>query len=528
MFAQVLFFNISHFALSVFTAFVFFAAGLLYFDSWKVDRLKKTPLLRSVGFFLLAVVASFHAASIETVFILFLMQLFKISGLVLILVSLISEPVLHPPGKGNLPAGKAGLRVVAPFILPVFSVMLIPISGVLMFLILGVYFRRVTESFDKQLRSPVLAFLFLGISEILRIPFFWSDTAIVFWSKILSTYGLVWNMHHIFEFAGILILALWVWGYIRFRLQIQLFTTIVALTLCIFTITTFFFIFLLLRNLEADALSHLKTDVRVVQYAIERLEAESLAIATAVAENPEVKSAFLKKNENDLYSLASNLMLSYNTNFLSVVNETGQVVMRGEDKESVGDNIIFDPTVKSALEGRRLATVVSLEGAIAPRIQINASVPIYDGSVVKGAVSTGFWIDSAFVDGVKDVTGLDVAVFGGNKRAATTFLGPDGKSRFVGSLEPNENILSTVLEKGEIYLGASNVLNQPYYTVYAPLKTYGDRSIGMLFVGKPQITLFETAKKSIDLTFLGSMVLIVLSLIPAYFFSRFLSEQLEA
>lgn len=521
MFAEVLFFNIGHFSLSVLTAFVYFAAGLLYLDSWKVDKLKKTPLIRSIGFFCLSIVASMHAASVELVMALFLMQLLKIGGLILILSSLISEPILHPPGKGKL-------RVFVPFAIPLLSTALIPLSGVLMLLIAAVYFRRVNESLDKQLKPAVLAFLFLGIAEILRIPFFWSDTAVVFWSKILATFGPLWSMHHIFELIGILILALWVWGYIRFRLQIQLFTTTVALTLCIFIITTFFFVFLLLRNLEADALSHLKTDVRVVQYAIERLEAESLAIATAVAENPEVKTAFSKNNENDLYKLTSNLMLSYNTNFLSVVNDTGRVVMRGEDKESVGDTLIFDPTVKSALDGQHLATVVSREGAIAPRIQINASVPFYEGANVRGAISTGFWIDSAFVDGVKDVTGLDVTVFGGNKRAATTFLGPDKKSRFVGTLEPNKDILNTVLEKGETFAGVANVLNQPYYTVYAPLKTYGDRPIGMLFVGKPQITLFETAKKSIDLTFLGSMILIVLSLIPAYLFSRFLSEQLEA
>jgi hypothetical protein len=51
MLTQILFFNTSHFAITVFTAFTFFAAGLLYLDSWQLDKKGKTPLLRSLGFF---------------------------------------------------------------------------------------------------------------------------------------------------------------------------------------------------------------------------------------------------------------------------------------------------------------------------------------------------------------------------------------------------------------------------------------------------------------------------------------------
>ena len=77
-------------------------------------------------------------------------------------------------------------------------------------------------------------------------------------------------------------------------------------------------------------------------------------------------------------------------------------------------------------------------------------------------------------------------------------------------------------------MGSAQVLNQPYYTAYAPLKTYDKQTIGMLFVGQRQDTLIDTAKRSINLTFLGSIALMVISLIPAYFFSRFLAKQVEA
>lgn len=521
MLIQFLFFNIANFSLSVFTAFVFFATGLLYLDSWQVDKPKKTPLVRSIGFFLLAIAAIINAAPLSIAIVTTVTELSKIAGLAIIFFSLFKEPILNTPKKSKL-------AFAIPFVLPAFNLALVPLSTILMLLIAIWYFRQSTEGKEKQRRFAGFAFLFLALAEFISVSYFWADTTNVFWSKLLAQFGIVWSIQHIFELIGIIILAIWTWGYIRFRLSIQLFVTTVALILSIFLITTFFFTFLLLNNLETDTLSHLKTDVRVVQYSIEQLQAEALASTTAVAENADLKAAVTANNLDSLYNLTSKLMLSYNANTLAVTDATGRVIMRGEDRESVGDTLIFDPTVASALRGQPLATAIVLQGAIAPRIQIKAAVPFYTGSSLQGVISSGFWIDSAFVDGVKAVTGLDVTVFGDNKRAATTFVAADGKTRLVGTLETNKDVLNQVLQKGQIYTGAENVLNQPYYSAYAPLKTLGNKPIGMLFVGEPQTSLFTTAQKSIDFTFLCSVILIVFSIIPAFFLARYIKENIEA
>lgn len=525
MLTQLLFTNTAHFALTVLSSFVFFAAGLLYFDSWQVDKLKKTPLLRSIGFFLLAFVAAIHATGVEISLIVLFAQVSKIIGLILILVSLILEPILHSPRKVTLSG-------IVPFALPVLSSALIPLSAILFLLIAATYFRKTTEGLEKQLKGAYFAFLFLGIAEVLQIPFFWSDTPVVFWSKILAIYGTVWNIHHIFEFVGILILAVWAWGYIRFRLQVQLFVSVIALSLILFLTTTVLYTFLLLRNLEDDALAHLKTDVNVLQYSLESVKEKTLAHAQAVAQDPSVKQTFVSQDKAGLYNLITDYMSAQKTNTLLIASVSGEVIMRAEDKDRTNDNVSSNPIVKSALEGKELATVSYDEGITVPEISVKAAVPIREGGrsegKIIGVVITGITIDSSFVDGLKAVTGLDVAVFGKDKRAATTFVSPDGKSRFVGTLETNKNVLDSVLSKGEVYIGAATVLNLPFYTAYAPLKTNDNEIMGMLFVGKLQNTLTDAARKSIDLTFLGSMILIVLSLIPAFLFSRFLKKQLEA
>ncbi len=511
---QLLFANL-HFIISVIGVLIFLATALLYFDSWKVSPKKKTPLLRSIGFFLLAGSSALHATSLDLPSLLFSLQLMKIIGLGFILISLAKEPVLHKPVHNIF-------LVPLPFTLLQSSLM--PLSAVLYLLIALTYFRKASEGLERQLRPAGFAFMLLAISELINISFFWEDTSIVFLSKLLSEYGLVSIISHLVELTALIILGIWTWGYIRFRLRIQLFTVTITMSFLIFVVTTFFFTFLLLRNLEEDALSNLRTDVNVMHYALERLQAEALADARSVAQDRGVKEAFSKNDSATLYQNTSAIMLSQNTSFLQLVSPNGEVVMRAEDRESIGDNQKEDPVVKSALSGNQLATVIKNEGTLAPIIHVKAAAPIENG----GAVVTGFTVDNAFVDGVKDITGLDVAVFGGDSRAATTFVAADGKSRFVGTKETNEKILQTVLRDKKNFSGTAQILNQPYYTVYSPIKTLDDKVIGMLFVGKLQTTLIDTAKRSIELTFLGSIALMILSMIPAYFLSKFMQEHAEA
>jgi hypothetical protein len=510
-----LFFANFHFGINVFAAFVFFTTGWLYLDSWKIARQIKSDLVRSIGLFLLAAVAIVQASSLTIPALILSTQIVKIIALCLIFGSLAVEPILHLPEK------KAA--AIFPFILLTSS--LVPLSAGLLFLIAILYFRKSTDGNDKQIKPAAWAFLFLALAELINVAFFASDTTIVVWSKLLARYGLLWNASHLLELTGIIILGLWTWGYLRFKADIQLFITVVSFTLLVFMATTISFTFLLLRNLEADTFTQLKTDVGMMEYALERLKLEALADARAVAKNTDVQSAFLQGESKKLFKLTSEFMLAQETNFLAVASSSGKVVMRAEDREKTGNSLLENPIFKSAISGTPLVTVEAKEGPIVPEIEILAADSFADNA---GVVITGFRIDNAFVDGVKTTTGLDTSVYSQDVRVATTFIAPDGKSRFLGAKEADNKILSAVLEKGEVYAGPSQILNQPFYTAYAPLKNAGDENIGMLFVGKPQKELFEAAQKSIQLTFSTSALFIILSIAPAYWISRYIKENIKA
>lgn len=164
MLINLLFAETFHFSISVLAAFVFFAAGLLYFDSWQIDKHKKTPLFRGIGFFFLSIVYAFHASAVEQQLAVSIFQIMEVAGLSLIFASLVIEPILHPPSSGNAglrgtspPSKTEKLTAFAPFGLPVFSWIFVPLSAILLFLISAAYFRKTTTGYEKQLKPAFFA-----------------------------------------------------------------------------------------------------------------------------------------------------------------------------------------------------------------------------------------------------------------------------------------------------------------------------------------------------------------------------------
>lgn len=525
MLYQFLFANI-HFAFAVFGALVFFAAGWLYFDSWNVDRKHKTAVARSIGFFLLAFTYAIHATTIQAPLLLFILGICRTLGLLIIISSLLREPILYKPDDSQNPPKQNS----AFFPFGIATTVSAVLSAILMLILSLVYLRKSTEGSEKQLRPAFYAFLFLAISEFISFSFFFKSTSVVFWSKLLADYGLIWIGAHVFEFLGFVILGTWVYGYTRFRLNVQLFLITIITFLFIFLITTFIFTYSLLKNLENDTLSNLKTNVNVLSYALDGLKQQALTSARAVSGDSNIYEAVVQRDSDRLYALTSQFLITHNTNFLVVTSATGEVLMRAENRNNIGDTLASDPLVQSALSNMPLSMVTTTPGILAPSVQIKAASGIpnrnaSDSARLVGTIVTGFLVDNTFVDGVKALTGLEASVFGDNIRTATTFLDPDGKSRSIGTKETNSNVLKKVLMDGLVYAEPLQILNQPYYSVYSPLKTVNNATIGMLYVGKPQTTILETAQKFIQLTFLGSIVLMIISLIPAYFLSRFIQQQ---
>lgn len=524
----------AHFALNMFTALVFFAVFWLYFDAW-LGRKTIREGLRCTGLFLLSISFIIHATIIEISVLessIFgkdtgatLLLITRISAYLFIIASLIIDPLQPKPQHSKV--AKTSMEVAIPVVmLPVLA------SGSFLHPILAtvtgfLYLRRGTVGLENHLKPIALSFLVLSFSELLSLGSLLRHTQNVDLYDLVAPFGLAWMIEHLILLAATLILGRWVFGYLLKRLQSQLFMIFTSSILVIFLLTTVTFTYLLLKNLENETLKQLEADVKVLDLALSSKKAESLSDAQLISQNTQVQSYTEEKSHKGLVDNIQGLLLAKKQSFLIVVSESGQVLARGEDRDKYGDSLSDDPLIKRALLGESVSSVVAKEGVLAPEISIRSATAIKSGQKVVGAIMTGTTVDNAFVDGVKKATSLEAAFYGDNALSATTLTSADGKSRSLGIKEENVNIKTKVLGKGESFAGAVDILNVPYFGAYLPLKDIDNNPVGMLFVGKQQVGVLQAAGRSIEMTFIVAALLIVLSVIPAYLISRYLSYQIH-
>lgn len=519
MLSNLVFTNL-HFTIKLLAALVFFFTAWLHIDSWKVER-KTSILMHALGFLLLSIASIVFATNISSPAPSYIVQVLKVIALVFIIIGTYSAPKLSFPDIKNL----------AVFPITIVSLALTPVVAALYMVASLSFFKRVKLDKDRQLSKVAYAFLLFAIAETVNIAFVWAGTGNVFWSRALANLGFFWILTRSIQLLGVVILGIWAWGYIRFRPQVQLFATFTAASLGIFLTTTVLFTALLLNNLETQTLSRLETDVKVLDLRISSLKFESLANAKAITGNHNLETYV---SENDIKSLdqfAMDETDALNIDFLDIISQNGSILSRATDVQDRNESFIGNPLFSAALDGNSNTGVVIENSVLAPKIYVDAFSPINveDNGKVKiaGAVSTGIILDSAFVDFVKNTTGLDAAVYANDQVVATTFLNSNGE-RNIGLKLTDTNITSKVVGQGQIYTGKINYLNEPYYATFAPLNDFNNKPVGMLFIGFPQRSLLSTASKSIQLTFIGSAILIVISTIPAFILSKYIKKNLNA
>ncbi len=391
----------------------------------------------------------------------------------------------------------------------------------------ALYWRRATTGLERHLRPVAYGFAGLTLFELLNGAAGLRGTTNPNLYRLVQNYGPIWWSAVAALLLAALILGRWVWRYLTKRLQSQLFIILVSETLALFLFSTVGFTFLLLQNVQNQSLTDLSTASHVLDYAVSSKQAETSAQAEAIAASAAVATAVAARDHGAVAAALADYLPKHGLTTLTVVDASGQVLLRGEDPERFGDSRSSDPLVRRGIIGEAGTSVVVRDGVVAPTVALVASSPIRDatGSVV-GVALAGRALTGAFVDGVRSSTGLDSAVYGGNTRAATTLTSSSG-DRAIGIKETSPAVNTTVLTKNKSYNGVVSFQNRDYLAAFAPLRDVNNGPVGMLLVARPKDALYAAANNSVQLTFLFVVLLVFLSIYPVYRISRFLSNQLR-
>jgi methyl-accepting chemotaxis protein len=100
--------------------------------------------------------------------------------------------------------------------------------------------------------------------------------------------------------------------------------------------------------------------------------------------------------------------------------------------------------------------------------------------------------NDAIVDKIQSIAGGGVAtIFLGDTRVATNVMNADGSGRAVGTKLARNEAYETVLESGTSFHGKVEILGEPYYTVYDPIKDASGSTIGIVLVGVREADFFR-------------------------------------
>jgi methyl-accepting chemotaxis protein len=217
---------------------------------------------------------------------------------------------------------------------------------------------------------------------------------------------------------------------------------------------------------------------------------------------------FGKEERKALVSEAVTIMKLTGVEFITIMDETGTVLVRAHQPENFGDKLTNQKNIQMAMEGRQYTTI---ETGTAIKLSVRSGTPIFapDGNKI-GIVSLGYRLDqNEFVDHVKNMSKSEVTVFLGDERVSTTVTNDKGE-RVTGTKAP-ENISKQVLS-GKEYTGKINVAGKKFLTWCTPITDAENKIIGMLLAG---VDLTQSNKQMTKTIAFMLVVIIVICIIAA-------------
>ena len=490
-----------YFALNVFAALTLMAVSWLYYDAWKGIK-NKFELWKVIGFALLGIsflfrsvdLAALTANGVSTYQILFknIDAYTHIAGYLFLIIGLLVEPLQSKP------------KVSAFFLLTTPSLFFL--SPILSAIVAILYLRRSSLGLERHLFYPTVTFFFVSIYELLFSLNNFRGTTNLTYFNLLTPFGPVWVAQITVLAAAVVILSAWVFRYLLKQFQTQLFMILMSLVLSIYLIVTVGFTGLLINNLKVQMLSDLESQAKVLEFAF------SAKSTTLLSDAKLVSVTDLTKFD------AAATLLSMKHDSLIIFDKDGVVTSRGEDSSRRGDSISGDSLVKQILTGKENSSVVVKDGVVAPTIELVSGAPTMDNGKVTGGVIVGEIIDNSYLEGFSKLTGLSAAIYGND------ILSAGGT---VGIRETNQKVRNTVLSNGNVFADETTWLNHSYLSVYSPIKDVNGNPVGMYFVGKPQIEVLTLAVNTLEMVFLGTIILLFLSMIPAKIIADSISKQIK-
>lgn len=151
---------------------------------------------------------------------------------------------------------------------------------------------------------------------------------------------------------------------------------------------------------------------------------------------------------------------------------------------------------------------------------------LHEGDLYKGKVNV--FDKLSYLEAFAEESGIDITLFYGDVRRATTLIDKETGERMVGT-QAAEHVKEIVLDQGHTFIDMDIELNgEEYFCCYIPLANSDGSIIGMIFAGEPSSGIREYIESEILKVVWMSLAIIVAGVIAVVWFSRRLDNAIQA
>ncbi len=368
------------------------------------------------------------------------------------------------------------------------------------------YFYRSSIGLERHLKKVSYGFFVLALFELLSLSASFRNSIYVWLFELVAPYGVLNIVSFALLIIGVMTLASWTWYYLLKRLSTQLFMLSMTGAVLLSLLTTGVFVTLLLKSVETESLIKLTSNATVTSSLLEEKRLRIASETKQFAIDSELVKAMSEGNRQALQAKVRNQLLQTGVSAIVIVDKDGAVLVNSENEDERGVSLSSDKYIEKALTGESVSSYFVTSATIAPSVSLRHASPTAGGAIMVFMV-----MDNAFVDGIKNSTGLSVSIYGDKIMSATTEEDGGSKTRLLGIKEINPKVISNVWEKGEIYASSSELGDNKYLSAYVPLKNQNNEVVAVMQVSQREVAAIQAAGQAVQTTF-GLIILIMILL----------------
>jgi len=257
-----------------------------------------------------------------------------------------------------------------------------------------------------------------------------------------------------------------------------------------------------------------------VNHVILRIKDNSRVAVTDFAKRPAFIEALENEDFDTIISISTIAMNNGLFDFGLITDAKGNILLRTHDVDNSEGNALNTPQIALVIDGGVVDT--SITRGEGETLRISACAPIIDDeNNLIGTITFGRNLDNrTLVYTLKESSGCEVTIFDGSDNIASTLSFP--ALSFLGS-DYKENIIRTVLNRGEVFKGNLNFMNIDVLSQIYPLHGENEEIVGMILIGIP-----ENAGRSEIFGFvLQGLIVTIIVFVIAILISIYISGDIE-